>query len=71
MKGPYDSFNFCVLCATKFPKSTIMCSNCGKKLRTTARSSWKNKMKMKFTCSSCGHIYGDCDCICCRADEEV
>jgi len=24
---------------------------------------------MKFICSNCGHIYGECACICCRADE--
>ncbi len=70
MKGPYERYNFCVLCEIKYPKSVTVCLKCGKKIRTTARSSWKNKIRMKFRCSSCGHTYGECDCMCCRADEE-
>ncbi len=70
LKSPYEKYNFCILCEIKYPKSTIICSKCGKRVRNNARSSWKNKTQMKFLCSSCGHIYGDCACICCRADEE-
>ncbi len=70
MASPYQSFNFCIQCEIKYPKSTTKCAQCGKKIRTTARKSGENKTKMKFLCSSCGHIYGECACICCRADEE-
>jgi ribosomal protein L34E len=68
-KVNYDKVNLCVLCDLKFPKSIKKCTTCGRKLRTTARTSWKNKTRMRFKCSSCDHLYGDCACVCCLADE--
>jgi hypothetical protein len=70
MNISYNSFNFCIKCEIKYPKSTVKCTQCGKKIRTIPRYSWKNKTKMKFLCSNCNHIYGNCACICCRADED-
>ena len=70
MRSHYKLYNFCIPCEIKYPKSTTRCSRCGNMLRTKPRYSREEKSKMKFLCSSCGHIYGECDCLCCRADEE-
>lgn len=70
MPSPYISYNFCLSCEIKYPKSITRCSECGKKIRTKPKTSWDKKTRMKFRCSSCGHIYGECACLCCRADEE-
>ncbi len=65
----YDKENYCVECDLKFPKSVTKCPNCKNKLRTRSRKPWKNKTRMRFKCTSCGNLYGDCACICCLADE--
>ena len=65
----YDKENYCVECDLKFPKSITKCPNCKNKLRTRSRKPWKNKTRMRFKCTSCGHLYGDCACVCCLADE--
>ncbi len=70
MSSPYLLYNFCIPCKIKYPKSITRCSECGKKIRTKPNTSWKEKTRTKFRCSSCGHIYGECACLCCRADEE-
>jgi len=70
MPRSYVSHNFCIPCGIKYPKSITRCEACGNKLRTKPIVSWKEKTKMKFRCSSCGHIYGECACLCCRTDEE-
>ena len=44
----YDKENLCIDCNIKFPKTIIKCSECGNKLRTSARTSWKNKTRMRF-----------------------
>ena len=69
MPSPYLLYNFCITCKIKYPKSITRCSECGKKIRTKPNVAWKEKTRMKFRCSSCGHIYGECACLCCRADE--
>ena len=66
----YDKENLCINCNLKFPKSIKRCTDCRNKLRTSARS-WKSKTRIRFKCSSCGHLYGYCDCICCSADEII
>jgi len=68
-KVNYEKENLCVNCDLKFLKSVVKCPECGRKLRMSARASWKNKTRMRFNCASCGHLYGDCDCVCCKADE--
>ena len=70
MPSLYLSYNICLPCNIKYPKSITRCSECGKKIRTKPNTTWKERTKMKFQCSSCGHIYGECACLCCRADEE-
>jgi len=70
-KVNYEKENLCVNCDLKFLKSVVKCPECGKKLRMSARTSWKNKTRTRFNCTSCGHLYGDCDCVCCKADEIV
>ena len=65
----YDKENLFVDCDLKFPKTIKKCLECGNKLRISARTSWKNKTRMRFKRISCGHLYRDCAGVCCLADE--
>ena len=66
-KPNYEIENYCADCDVTYSKNILICPKCKQMVRRYSRFSGRGKFKIK--CAECGHFYGDCACLCCRADE--